>query len=137
MVDLNPLLTLHKKTVLLAGNGFAVECKLKQNKSHEGYSLKGYSNFTGLTFDENGTGFFGDVFELTLDINDVREVTNLPPVPGWLVTVKLPQMNNDEVTFAIENVAIDRTLGMFLLRCSAATSAGQGKKVYRKAPGGI
>ncbi len=137
MVDLNPLLTLHKKTVLLAGNGFAVECVLKQNKSHEGYALKGYSNFTGLTFDENGTGFFGDVFELTLDINDVREKTNLPPVAGWLVTVKFPQMNNDEVTFAIENVAIDRTLGMYLLRCSAATSAGQGKKVYRRSPGGI
>lgn len=137
MVDLNPLLTLHKKTVLLAGNGLAVECTLKQNKSHEGYPLKGYSNFTGLTFDENGTGFFGDVFELTLDINDVREKTNLPPVQGWLVTVKFPQMNNDEVTFAIENVAIDRTLGMYLLRCSAATSAGQGRKVYRKSPGGI
>lgn len=137
MVDLNPLLTLHKKTVLLAGNGFAVECTLKQNKSHEGYPLKGYSNFTGLTFDENGTGFFGDVFELTLDINDVREKTNLPPVQGWLVTVKFPQMNNDEVTFAIENVATDRTLGMYLLRCSAATSAGQGRKVYRKSPGGI
>lgn len=137
MVDLNPLLSLHKKTVLLAGNGFSVECMLKQNKSHEGYSLRGYSNFTGLTFDESGTGFFGDVFELTLDINDVKEKTDLPPVQGWLVTVKFPQMNNDEVTFVIENVAIDRTLGMYLLRCSAATSAGQGKKVYRKSPGGI
>jgi hypothetical protein len=137
MVDLNPLLTLHKKTVLVAGNGLSVECLLKQNNSHEGYPLRGYSNFTGLTFDDNGQGFFGDVFELTLDINDVREKTNLIPVAGWLVTVKFPQMNNDQVTFAIENIAIDRTLGLYLLRCSAATSAGQGKKVYRRSPGGI
>ena len=134
---LNSLFKLHKKAALIHGNGFAVECILKQNAAHEGYPLKGFSTFIGLTFDESGAGYFGDSFEITLDVEDVREKTDLIPVAGWLVTVTFPQMNNAQVTFCVENVAIDRTLGMYLLKCSASTSAGQGKKVYRKTPGGI
>lgn len=134
---LHNFLKIHKKTVLLAGNGFSVDCVLKQNAAHEGYPLKGFSTFVGLTFDESGNGFFGDSFEITIDFEDVREVTTLIPVQGWYIKVIFPQMNNAEVEFYIENVATDRTLGLFLLKCSASTTKGNGRKVNRNGSGGI
>lgn len=134
---LNSLLKLHKKTVLIGGNGFSVDCVLKQNASHDGYSLKGVSTFVGVTFDEGGKGYFGDSFEVTIDADDVRAATNLIPVEGWFIKVKFPQFNNDEVEFRVENVAIDRTLGMYLLKCSASTTEGKGKRVSRDNQGGI
>ena len=134
---LNQLLQIHKKTVLIGGNGFAVDCVLKQNASVEGFEIKAFSTFVGLTFNESGTGFFGDSFELTVDADDVRAKTNLTPTHGWFVDVTFPQMNNQTVTFAVENVAIDRTIGVYLLKCTATTGAGKGKRVNRNAAGGI
>ena len=127
----------HKKTVLLAGNGLAVDCILKQDAAHEGYPLKGFSTFIGVTIDESGHGYFGDSFEITLDIEDVLEVTDLIPTEGWFIQVTFPHFKNDEVEFYIDHVAIDRTLGMYLLKCSASTSKGNGCKIDRQASGGI
>lgn len=134
---LNSLLKIHKKTVLVGGNGFSVDCVLKQNAAHTGWPIKGFSTFIGLMFDEKGVGYFGDSFELTLDIEDVKAVTDLVPVSGWFVEVTLVQFNNDKVLFYIEDVPIDRTLGMYLLKCSASTTKGQGRRVDRNGAGGI
>ncbi|MBO4738026.1 MAG: hypothetical protein J5606_00530 [Bacteroidales bacterium] len=134
---LNAIYQKHKKDVLIAGNGFAVDCVLKPYATAEGYSLKGISHFTGVTFDEKGEGYFGDSFDITLDVNDVKKYTQQTPVRGWYIQVTFPQYNNDVVEFCIENVAIDRTLGMYLLRCSAKTDAGDGKRFNRNNAGGI
>lgn len=133
---LNSLLKIHKKSMLKNG-GFSVDCILKQNASHEGYPLKGFSTFIGATFDESGAGYFGDSFQLTIDLEDLREKTDLIPVEGWFVDVTFPKMNNAVVSFRVENAPIDRTLGIILLECSAATTQGKGKKVNRNNSGGI
>ena len=127
----------HKTAVLLEGNGFAVDCLLKPYSSSEGYSLKGISHFTGVTFDENGNGYFGDAVDITLNIDSVKEYTELTPVHGWYIDVTFPQMQSCTVEFCVESVAIDRTLGMYLLKCSAATGVGTGKKFDRNGTGGI
>jgi len=114
-----------------------VDCLLKQNASHEGYPLKGFSTFTGATFDESGAGFFGDSFQMTIDLEDLREKTNLIPVEGWFVDVTFPQMNNATVQFRVEHAPIDRTLGIIMLECSASTTQGNGKRVNRNNSGGI
>lgn len=134
---INALLKKHKKTCLIAGNGRAYECTLKPTSTAAGFPLKGVSNFVGATFDENGNGYFGDSFDITLDSDDVREFTNLTPVAGWFITVTFPEYNNTKVTFKIENVAIDRTLGMYLLHCSASKDEGKGKRINRNGNGGI
>ena len=133
---LNAMFKTHKKAIFKNG-GFSVDCVLKQNASHEGYPLKGFSVFTGATFDESGAGYFGDVFQLTIDLEDLREKTNLIPVSGWLVDVIFPQFNNSLVTFTIDHAPIDRTLGVILLECSAIAGQGQGKRVNRNNSGGI
>ena len=133
---LNSLFKLHKKAIIKNG-GFSVDCVLKQNSSHEGYPLKGFSTFIGATFDESGAGFFGDSFQLTIDLEDLREKTNLIPTQGWFVDVTFPQMNNSVVSFRVENAPIDRTMGIILLECSASTNKGNGKRISRNSSGGI
>lgn len=133
---LNDLIKLHKKTIISNG-GFSVDCVLKQNASHEGYPLRGFSLFTGKTFDESGAGYYGDTFQLTLNLDDVREKTNLIPVEGWFVDVTFPQMNNNVVSFRVENAPIDRIRGIIVLECSASTTRGNGKRVNRNNSGGI
>lgn len=135
--NLHEMLKIHKETVLLSGNGFAVDCILKPTTGHEGYKLKGFSSFIGLTFEDNHSGYFGDSFELTIDVNALKKYTDLIPTRAWSVSVNFPQMNGTPVNFLIENVALDRTLGMFLLKCSASTSKGEGKTVKRQSSGGI
>ena len=135
--NLHELLKIHKETVLLSGNGFAVDCILKPTGSSEGFRLKGFSSFIGVTFDESGMGYFGDSFELTIDINALKSQTELIPTRLWSVVVKFPQMDGTPVDFKIENVATDRTLGMYLIKCTASTSNGQGKTVTRRTSGGL
>lgn len=134
---LNSLLKLHKKTVLLTGNGFSVDCVLKPTSFHKGYELKGFSTFIGLTFEDNHVGAFGDSFELTIDVEALKEKTNEIPIRGWSVVVFFEQMNGEPVEFKIENVATDRTLGMYLIKCTATTATGNPKSVKRQSSGGM
>lgn len=134
---LNNLLKLHKKTVLLTGNGFSVDCILKPTASHKGYKLKGFSTFIGVTFEDNHVGAFGDSFELTLDVEALKEKTNEIPIRGWSVVVFFEQMAGVPVEFKIENVAIDRTLGMYLIKCTASTTTGNPKAAKRQISGGM
>lgn len=137
MGNLHDLLKIHKETVLLTGNGFAVDCIIKPTATSEGFNLKGFSSFIGVSFDENHSGYFGDSFELTIDFNALKEKTDLIPTRGWGVSVNFPQMDGTPVNFKIENVALDRTLGMYLLKCSASTSTGNPKSVQRQSSGGM
>ena len=137
MANLHDLLKIHKETVLLTGNGFAVDCKLKPTASSEGFELKGLTNFIGVTFEDNHFGCFSDSFELTIDVNALSKLTDLLPTRAWSVVVKLPQMDGTPVTFKIEDVALDRTLGMYLIKCSASTSTGNPKSVQRQSSGGM
>ena len=137
MFNLHETLKIHKKSVLLAGNAFSMDFILKPNKATEGFTVRGFSAFTGMTVEESGFGGFGDTFELTVDIEDVLKYTNQVPTNGWSVTGTFPQMNNKPGTFKIENVAIDRTLGMYFLKCSATTFQGLGSRVDRSETGGI
>ena len=130
-------LSIHKETVLFNGGGFNVDCTLKPTQTHEGYSLTGFSTFTGCMFSKDGEAFFGDLFELTLDLNKVREKTEKMPVQGWYVSVKFPQIGNKEVEFRIENAPLDRLIGTILLRCSAVTDKNGGKRINRDNTGGI
>ena len=135
---LNDLLRHHKKTVFFSkkgGNSVAVILKPKIND--EGYPLRGYTNFTGFNFVDGDNGYFGDSFELTINADDLFTKTDKKPAEGWFANVELPQMNNEKVDFYISNVAMDRTLGMYLLRCTASTTEGKGCKVNRNAAGGI
>lgn len=134
---LNDILRIHNETVFFAGNGFDVDCVLKPSPSHEGYKVTGYPNFVGLTFEEGGNGYFGDSFEVTINAAALLKYTKLIPVRGWLISLPLVQMNNEIVTFYIESVATDRTLGRHLLKCSASGENGTGKRVDRNTPGGI
>lgn len=134
---LHSMLKNHKKTALLAGNGFSVDCILKEKGATTGFQLKGFSTFVGANFDEKGIGYFGDSFEITIDVEDVLEHTNITPAEGWLISVSHPEFKNSSSDFYIQNVAIDRTLGLYLLKCSASTGSGQGKRVNRNNPGGI
>ncbi len=137
MNNLHELLKIHKETVLITGNGFAVDCILQPPSSNDGFELKGLTSFIGLTFEDNHNGFFGDSFELTIDYNALKEKTDLIPVRGWGIVVKFPQLNNEPVPFKIENVAFDRTLGMYLIKCSASTMTGNPKSVQRQSSGGM
>ena len=135
--NLHEMLKIHKETVLLSGNGFSVDCILKPKNSNAEFDLRGFSSFIGVSFDDSGMGYFGDSFELTIDFNALKEKTDLIPTEGWEVIVKFPQMNGEPVKFRIENVATDRLLGMYLIKCSASTSNGKGKTVQRKSSGGL
>lgn len=137
MFNLHETLSIHKKTVLFNEGGFNVNCKLKPNKEHKGYSLTGFSTFTGCTFSKDGEAFFGDLFELTLDLNAIREHTDKTPVRGWFISVVFPQIGNKEIEFKIESAPIDRLIGTILLRCSAVDKDGNGKRINRNNTGGI
>ena len=137
MANLHDLLKIHKETVLLTGNGFAVDCILKPTSTSDGFSLKGLTSFIGVTFEDGHNGYFGDSFELTIDACALRKLTNLIPTRAWSVIVKFPQMDGTPVTFKIEDVAHDRTLGMYLIKCSASTSTGNPKAVQRSSSGGM
>lgn len=135
---LNELLQLHKETVFFAEKGgSSVGVILKPTPSHEGYPLQGYTNFIGLDFVDGDKGFFGDSFELTINAADLYKKTTLKPVEGWLLSIKLPMMNDEVVDFYVQNVATDRTLGMYLLKCTATTSKDKGCKSDRNNAGGI
>lgn len=137
MFDLHKTLKIHRKTVLVSGNGFSVNCWLKPDLSQKEFHVRGFSTFIGLTFDENGSGFFGDSFELTVNLDDVFENTKLLPARNWGVLVELPQLNYQKVLFAVEDAAIDRTIGIALLKCTATVKKGEGKRVDRTRSGGI
>ncbi len=135
---LNDLLRLHKSTVFFAEKGGnSVDVILKTKINDAGYPLTGYTNFTGLSFADGDKGYFGDSFELTINADDLFKKTDKKPAEGWFVNVALPQMNNERVDFYVSNVAMDRTLGMYLLKCTAATTEGKGCKVNRDNAGGI
>lgn len=136
MFNLHETLKNHKKSVLFGGNAFSVDCLLTP-PGEESFSLKGFTTFTGITIQESGFGAFGDTFELTIDADDVLKYTNSIPTKAWSVSVTFPQMNNKTGTFRIENVAIDRLLGMYFLKCSASTSQGSGQRTNRNSTGGI
>lgn len=114
-----------------------MNCVLKPYTNHKGFELYGFSCFTGATFSKDGTAFFGDVFELTIDLNQLSKQTNQIPVRGWDVSVQFPQLNNKWLEFKIESAPIDRTIGTCLLRCSALSEDGSGKRVNRNNLGGI
>ena len=134
-MSIHDLLKIHKKAIFSTG-GTAVECLLKPYATHEGFEVSAITNFVGLTIDESGFGCYADSFELTINFDDLIQKTNLIPTRAWVLDVKLPQMNNSLQTFYIESVAIDRTLGMYLIKCSNTTTAGKGKKIERS-NGGI
>ena len=135
---LNNLLSIHKKTVFFGKNaGNSVNVLLKTNPSDAGFDLTGYTNFVGLDFTDGDKGYFGDSFELTINVDDLAEKTDKKPVEGWIANVELPQMNNERVDFYVKNVAYDRTLGFYLLKCTAATNEGKGCKINRDNAGGI
>lgn len=128
MSGIHDLIKIHKRSSLFSKRGVGVECVLKPYPSHEGYEVTGTTSFVGLTIDESGYGCFADSFELTLNADEVREKTNQIPARGWVIEVELPQMNNEIVPFCIEENAIDRTLGLYLLKCSTLTTRGNGKR---------
>lgn len=135
---LNDLLRHHKNTVFFSQKGGnSVDVLLKPKINDDGYPLRGYTNFTGLDFTDGDKGFFGDSFELTINADDLFAKTDKKPVEGWFANVELPQMNNERVDFYVSKVAMDRTLGMYLLKCTAATTEGKGCKVNRDSAGGI
>ena len=137
MNNLHDLLKIHKETVLLDGNGFGVDCILKPTATSEGFQIKGFSSFIGVSFEDNHTGYFGDSFELTVNVETLKKLTDLIPTRAWSVSVNFPQMDGTPVNFKIENVALDRTLGMYLIKCSASTSTGNPKIVRRQSSGGM
>ena len=137
MNNLHDLLKIHKETVLLDGNGFAVDCILKPTATSEGFQIKGFSSFIGVSFEDNHTGYFGDSFEWTVNVETLKKLTDLIPTRAWSVSVNFPQMDGTPVNFKIENVALDRTLGMYLIKCSASTSTGNPKIVRRQSSGGM
>lgn len=110
---------IHKETVLFSEGGFNVKCILKPSSNHTGYKLNGFSTFTGCTFSKDGEAFFGDTFELTINLNALQKHTKAVPMRGWIVSVEFPQLNYKWCDFTIENAPLDRTLGTVLLRCSA------------------
>ena len=136
-MSLHDLFKIHKETVLFnKESGFNVECILKPKLEYEGISISGFCSFTGCTFSKDGEAFFGDVFELTINLDELKKYTDSIPLQGWFVSVFFPQINNKKIDFTIENAPVDRTLGTCLLRCSALTDKGKGKRVDR-AEGGI
>ena len=134
-MSINDLFKIHKK-VMFSKHGTAVKTVLKPYPSHSGFEVEALTNFVGLTIDESGYGCFADSFDLTINFDDLREQTTLIPVRGWFLDVELPQLNNKVVSFYIEAVATDRTLGMYLIKCSSSTSEGKGKQNIRN-NGGI
>lgn len=137
MFNLHETLSLHKETVLFGEGGFNVKCKLKPYQKHEGYSLTGFTTFTGCTFTKDGEAIFGDTFEITLDLNAIRKYTTERPVQGWYIVVQFPQLNNKEIEFRIENAPPDRLIGTILLKCSAVANTGNGTRINRGNTGGI
>jgi len=115
---IHQLLQHHKKTVFF-NDGVSVDCVLKMPSASEGYPLKGLTSFIGLTVTESGTGVFADSFEITLNTDDVFNYTEELLTRGWGISVALPQFNNKVFDFIIEDVATDKTLGMYLIKCSS------------------
>ena len=135
-MSLHEILNIHKKTVLFAQGGFNVECILKPNIADKGYKLNGFSTFVGCTFSKDGEAFFGDVFELTINLADLADKTEKIPIAGWIVIVYFPQIKKS-IDFKIENAPIDRLMGTCLLRCSALSQQDEAKRINRYNNGGI
>ncbi|MBQ9149861.1 hypothetical protein IJX73_02910 [bacterium] len=135
-MSLHDIFKIHKETVLFSKGGFNVECVLKPNIADEGYKLNGFSTFIGCTFSKDGDAFFGDVFELTINLDELSKYTDKIPVNGWVAIVHFPQINKD-IDFQIENAPIDRTMGTCLLRCSALSPQSEAKRINRYNNGGI
>lgn len=136
MFPLHNLLKVHKKTVFFGENGFSTKCILKPPGIKDGFEISGFVNFTGITIDESGFGNFGDTFELTINLDELKEKTEEIPVKNWMVDVYFPMIDKWK-DFKIENAPLDRTLGMALLRCTASTGQGQGKRIDRTKTGGL
>lgn len=128
-MSLYDIFNIHKETVLFSEGGFNVKCILKPSANHKGYNLNGFSSFTGCTFSKDGEAFFGDTFELTINLQALQKYTEAIPTRGWLVAVQFPQLNYKWLDFTIENAPIDRTLGTVLLRCSAVNEK-TGRSAY-------
>jgi len=125
MTTLHDLLKLHKKTVFF-NDKIIVNCILKPPSSSDEYPVKGLTSFIGLTVTESGMGVFADSFEITFNIDEISEYTSKTPARGWGVSVELPQLNYKMYSFFIENAAVDRTLGMYLVKCSASSKNSGG-----------
>ncbi|HIS88928.1 TPA: hypothetical protein IAA87_05865 [Candidatus Avigastranaerophilus faecigallinarum] len=118
MHDIHQLLNHHKNTVFFEKGNASVDCKLRPPSYENEYPMKGFTSFIGLTITESGMGVFADSFELTVNIDDVLKYTSKLPAKGWGISVKLPQLQYKEYSFYVESAAIDRTIGICLLKCS-------------------
>ena len=133
MKSIHELLKHHKKTVFFTEQ-IAIKCLLKPPSSDIEYKVNGLTSFIGLTITESGAGVFADSFEITLNIDEVSEYTEIIPARNWGIVVFLPQLGNKPFSFIIENVATDRTLGLYLIKCSSCTPKN---KTNNKINGGI
>lgn len=114
---LNNLLLKHKKAYLVDNNGFSAPGTML-NFSGAEKPINYLCNFTGISFDENGIGFFGDNLELTCNLDTVFPLFKEDPKIGWTGTVLCPQYGNRQIKFKIANVAIDRTIGLCFIRAN-------------------
>lgn len=88
--------------------------------------------FIGLDIDmTTGLGAFADRAEITLDINDITigDIKN-----DWYIDVWFPNISK-WISFQTENVALDRMLGIYLIK-PTVIQAGFGTKIKRVALGG-
>lgn len=136
-MSLYEIFNIHKETVLFSEGGFNVNCTLKPTPEHAGYKLSGFSTFTGCTFSKDGEAFFGDTFELTIDLKALQKHTEAIPIRGWLVSVEFPQLNYRWLSFTVENAPVDRTLCTVLLRCSAVATQKDRRQKFTRQSGGI
>jgi hypothetical protein len=125
---LNKLLEQHKKNFLIDGNGFAVPGSLI-NFSGKNASINFLANFTGISFDENGVGFFGNNVEITCNLKTVLENFDEIVKIGWTGSVTLPQYCNKIAHFKVANVATDRTVGLCFLRVNLINPKADGIEV--------
>jgi len=114
---LNKLLFEHKKAYLVDNNGFSVPGTMSGFAGME-FPVNYLCDFTGISFDENGIGFFGDNLELTCNFDTVLSAFKEDPRIGWTGTVLCPLYGNRQIKFKITNVAIDRTIGLCFIRAN-------------------
>ena len=95
--------------------------------------LRGIPSFTGIMSDPEPGGFItADQAELSVSQEDV---TLGRPDEGW--TGKLRNIDGTDLSFRVQTVMQDRTIGAYRLKLEILKAAGVGRKIVRIGEGGI
>lgn len=115
----------HKRAIVDNGP-FSTKCILRSPEGKIQDDLNCFSPYIGIDVNtDTGLGVFADRAEITINLSSVKIGTI---AEDWLIDVYYP-MINQWVKFKCEHVAIDRMLGIYLIKPSLAQKQIQSQDI--------